>query len=148
MFQAPSKQRSSSSRKTKRTGGLLMSWSCSEDALLRLIAGRDPTGKGLEGVIALRLLQRLLHWDPLQRPTALQALNHAYFTNTTAPATGSTVATANAQGGAKASADNSNNCTVGAGSGSNTSNCTGPLSAQATLEMLCSDVPIGTPGWC
>jgi hypothetical protein len=41
-------------------------WSCSDDALLRLIASRDPTGRGLGGVLALRLLQRLLHWDPLQ----------------------------------------------------------------------------------
>jgi serine/threonine protein kinase len=55
-------------------------WSCSEESLLLLIAARDPQGIGLEGGLALRLLQRLLAWDPSQRPTAAQALQHAYFT--------------------------------------------------------------------
>jgi hypothetical protein len=44
----------------------LMPWSCSDGSLLQLIAGRDPTGRGLGSVLALRLLQRLLHWDPAQ----------------------------------------------------------------------------------
>ncbi len=56
-----------------------MPWSCAEEALLSLIARRDPTGTGLEGPLALRLLQRLLAWDPAARPTAAQALEHAYF---------------------------------------------------------------------
>jgi hypothetical protein len=55
-------------------------WSCSDESLLQLIAARDPQGIGLEGGLALRLLQRLLAWDPAQRPTAAQALRHAYFT--------------------------------------------------------------------
>ncbi|KAI8471128.1 MAG: hypothetical protein J3K34DRAFT_468469 [Monoraphidium minutum] len=65
-------------------GAFLVPWSCSDDSLLRLIASRDPTGRGLGGVLALRLLQRLLHWDPAQRPTAAQALRHAYFTSAAA----------------------------------------------------------------
>lgn len=54
-------------------------WSCSDDALLQLIASRDPTGVGLGGGLGVRLLQRLLAWEPTQRPTATQALQHAYF---------------------------------------------------------------------
>jgi hypothetical protein len=59
----------------------LVSWSCTEQAMMRLIKARDPTGNGIESVTAVRLLQRLLHWEPLERPTARQALNHAYFTS-------------------------------------------------------------------
>lgn len=54
-------------------------WSCSDDALLRLIASKDPTGVGLEGALSVRLVQRMLAWNPKQRPTAAQALQHAYF---------------------------------------------------------------------
>eukprot|EP00878_Enallax_costatus_P010077 GHUV01010518.1.p1 GENE.GHUV01010518.1~~GHUV01010518.1.p1 ORF type:complete len:851 (+),score=193.00 GHUV01010518.1:408-2960(+) len=54
-------------------------WSCCDDALLKLISSRDPQGIGLEGPLGLRLLQRVLSWDPSRRPTAQQALQHAYF---------------------------------------------------------------------
>jgi hypothetical protein len=47
-------------------GATLAPWSCSDGSLLQLVASRDPTGRGLGGVLALRLLQRLLHWDPGQ----------------------------------------------------------------------------------
>lgn len=60
-------------------GGLLVPWSCTEKALLQLLKQRDPLGVGLEGPLAVRLLQRLLHWHPQHRPTAAQALQHAYF---------------------------------------------------------------------
>jgi len=46
--------------------GFLVPWSCSDASLMQLIASRDPTGQGVGGVAALRLLQRLLHWDPAQ----------------------------------------------------------------------------------
>ncbi len=37
-------------------------------------------GVGLSGsVLGVRLLRRLLSWDPAQRPTAQQALAHAFF---------------------------------------------------------------------
>lgn len=36
-------------------------------------------GVGLDSVLALRLLQRLLFWDPAGRPSASEALRHAYF---------------------------------------------------------------------
>ncbi|GIL81024.1 hypothetical protein Vretimale_9291 [Volvox reticuliferus] len=63
-----------------RKSRLLMSWSCTEEALLTLAKSRDPLGLGLEGPMALRLLLRLLHWDPASRPSARQALQHAFFT--------------------------------------------------------------------
>ena len=56
----------------------LISWSCTEDALSARLASRDPTGRGVPKW-ALRLIRRLLSWDPELRPTAEQALTHAYF---------------------------------------------------------------------
>jgi serine/threonine protein kinase len=71
---------SSSSSSSDSSNTVPIPWSCSDEALLQLIATRDPQGIGLEGGLALRLLQRLLAWDPAQRPTAAQAQQHAYFT--------------------------------------------------------------------
>ena len=34
-----------------------------------LIRSRDPSGRGLPSVAALRLLMALLHWNPAARPT-------------------------------------------------------------------------------
>jgi hypothetical protein len=65
---------SGSSSSTGSNAALPLPWSCSEESLLRLVASRDPTGRGLEGGLALRLLQRLLAWDPKQRPTAAQVI--------------------------------------------------------------------------
>ncbi len=58
----------------------VLPWSCGDSAVLGLLAGRDPTGGGLEGSLALRLLQALLSWEPAGRPSPAQALRHAYFT--------------------------------------------------------------------
>jgi serine/threonine protein kinase len=57
----------------------LLSWECTEDALAARLASRDPTGLGVHSKWALRLIRRLLSWDPERRPTAEQALTHAYF---------------------------------------------------------------------
>eukprot|EP00955_Chlamydomonas_euryale_P087177 364274-Chlamydomonas_euryale.AAC.5 len=57
----------------------LLTWSCSDDAVAALIRARDPLGVGAGGLQAVRLLRRLLSWDPLARPTAREALMHAYF---------------------------------------------------------------------
>jgi hypothetical protein len=65
---------SGSSSSSGSNAALPLPWSCSEEALLRLVVSRDPTGRGLEGGLALRLLQRLLAWDPKQRPTAAQVI--------------------------------------------------------------------------
>ena len=57
----------------------LLSWECTEEALAARLASRDPTGLGVHSKWALRLIRRLLSWDPELRPTAEQALTHAYF---------------------------------------------------------------------
>ena len=57
----------------------LLSWQCTEDALFERLKTRDPTGLGLHSRWALRLIRRLLSWDPHDRPSAEKALQHAYF---------------------------------------------------------------------
>ena len=57
----------------------LLSWECTEDALMAQLAARDPTGRGLPSVWALRLIRRLLSWRPTDRPSAEEALTHAFF---------------------------------------------------------------------
>lgn len=37
-----------------------------------LIRARDPSGRGLPSMLALRLLMLLLHWNPAMRPTPEQ----------------------------------------------------------------------------
>jgi serine/threonine protein kinase len=44
-----------------------------------MLAQRSPAKRGLP-VLGVRLLRRLLHWNPASRPTAAAALRHAYFT--------------------------------------------------------------------
>ena len=56
----------------------LLSWECTEDALMAQLAARDPTGVGVSRW-ALRLVRRMLSWDPADRPTAERALTHAFF---------------------------------------------------------------------
>jgi serine/threonine protein kinase len=57
----------------------VLSWQCTEDALFARLKARDPTGRGLHSRWALRLVRRLLSWDPGDRPSAERALRHAYF---------------------------------------------------------------------
>ncbi len=52
---------------------LPLPWSCTDQALLDVVKQRDPSGKGLPSVQALRLLMSLLHWNPASRPTPQQA---------------------------------------------------------------------------
>ena len=52
---------------------LPLPWSCTDQALLEMLKQRDPSGKGLPSVQALRLLTSLLHWNPAARPTPQQA---------------------------------------------------------------------------
>lgn len=77
--QARQARRGSSSNAGAPPPSAPLLWSCSDEALLVALAARDPLAVGLEGRLALRLLQRLLAWQPSQRPTAAQALRHAYF---------------------------------------------------------------------
>ena len=59
--------------------GTLLSWECTEVALMNIFKARDPLGVGLESIWALRLIRKLLSWDPNERPSAAQALEHAFF---------------------------------------------------------------------
>lgn len=143
---------------------LPLPWSCSDESLLRLVASRDPTGVGLEGGLALRLLQRLLAWDPKQRPTAAQALQHAYFTTPRRPSVkdgggqqkqnnkkqhqqgmedDSEAADSGSDGG---SGDDS-----GSEGGSSGGGCDAVrllLQEQEAVLTQCCGVPLGEPGWC
>jgi hypothetical protein len=51
---------------------LPLPWSCTDGALMGLIRARDPSGRGLPSMLALRLLMLLLHWNPAMRPTPEQ----------------------------------------------------------------------------
>jgi serine/threonine protein kinase/serine/threonine protein phosphatase PrpC len=57
----------------------LLSWECTETALMDAFKLRDPLGVGFASVWELRLVRKLLSWDPSERPTAAQALEHAFF---------------------------------------------------------------------
>lgn len=109
-------------------GGGMASWACGEAALMAQLRARDPSGIGLQSVAGLRLLRSLLAWDPASRPSASQALNHAYFT---APGGGHTAATS----GAAAGSD------VGTGAAAGGEHVHG-----ASQVLVCAK--FGEPGWC
>lgn len=56
-----------------------LAWRCSDAAIMQTVKSRDPTGQGLPNLAAVRLLLHLLNWNPAQRPTAAEALQHAFF---------------------------------------------------------------------
>lgn len=56
-----------------------LSASCTDEAIRKVIQDRDPTHQGLPNQAAVRLLLSLLHWNPANRPTAAEALRHAFF---------------------------------------------------------------------
>jgi serine/threonine protein kinase/serine/threonine protein phosphatase PrpC len=66
----------------------LLSWECTETALMNAFKERDPLGVGFESVWALRLVRKLLSWDPGQRPSAARVLEHAYFRDSDDATTG------------------------------------------------------------
>ncbi|KAK7393502.1 hypothetical protein VNO78_22060 [Psophocarpus tetragonolobus] len=55
------------------------SWKCSEEFFSRQIKNRDPLKIGFSNIWALRLVRHLLHWDPEDRPSIDEALQHPYF---------------------------------------------------------------------
>lgn len=75
----PSTKRGMHRPETSRSHTFLASWDCSEEHLLHVFRRRDPLGQGLPGVWSLRLIRRLLHWNPASRPTAEEILQHAFF---------------------------------------------------------------------
>ena len=48
--------------------------------MVQVLAARDPTRRGLPSTVGLRLLRSLLSWNPAARPSAAEALRHAFFT--------------------------------------------------------------------
>ncbi|CAI0434074.1 unnamed protein product [Linum tenue] len=55
------------------------SWKCSEEFFSQQIKSRDPLKTGFPDVWALRLVRRLLLWDPDDRLSVDEALDHPYF---------------------------------------------------------------------
>ncbi|XP_027935639.1 uncharacterized protein LOC114190798 isoform X2 [Vigna unguiculata] len=62
-----------------KVGVSLASWKCSEEFITRQIKNRDPLKIGFSDIWAFRLVRRLLHWDPEDRPSIDEALQHPYF---------------------------------------------------------------------
>jgi len=73
-----SQQHESRCRKQRHDSAPL-SASCTDEAIRKVIKDRDPTHQGLPNQTAVRLLLSLLHWNPANRPTAAEALRHAFF---------------------------------------------------------------------
>ncbi|GAB2282328.1 hypothetical protein Dimus_016874 [Dionaea muscipula] len=55
------------------------SWKCSEEFFSNLIRARDPLKIGFPNVWAMRLVRQLLLWDPDDRLSVDDALQHPYF---------------------------------------------------------------------
>ncbi|XP_057517560.1 uncharacterized protein LOC130798539 isoform X2 [Amaranthus tricolor] len=55
------------------------SWKCSEEFFSNLIKSRDPLNIGFPNVWAMRLVRQLLRWDPDDRLSVDDALQHPYF---------------------------------------------------------------------
>ncbi|GMH20864.1 hypothetical protein Nepgr_022706 [Nepenthes gracilis] len=55
------------------------SWKCSEEFFSNLIKSRDPLKIGFPNVWAMRLVRQLLLWDPDDRLSVDDALQHPYF---------------------------------------------------------------------
>ncbi|XP_038717105.1 uncharacterized protein LOC120010391 isoform X2 [Tripterygium wilfordii] len=55
------------------------SWKCSEEFFSNQIQTKDPLGLGFPDVWALRLVRQLLRWDPEDRLSIDDALQHPYF---------------------------------------------------------------------
>jgi serine/threonine protein kinase len=65
---------------TGRMQPCLDSWMhCFGAGAVQVLQQRDPVRRGLPSRLALRLLLRLLHWNPAARPSAADALRHAFF---------------------------------------------------------------------
>jgi len=57
----------------------LLASECGDDRLAARLAARDPLGLGIASKWALKLVRRLLAWRPEDRPSAAEALSHAFF---------------------------------------------------------------------
>ncbi|BBH10266.1 Protein phosphatase 2C family protein [Prunus dulcis] len=66
-------------RTTSQAGASPASWKCSEEFFSHQIKSRDPLKLGFPNVWALRLVRQLLLWDPEERLSVDDALQHPYF---------------------------------------------------------------------
>lgn len=66
-------------RTTNQAGASPASWKCSEEFFSHQIKSRDPLTLGFPNVWALRLVRQLLLWDPEERLSVDDALQHPYF---------------------------------------------------------------------
>ncbi|KAK4848290.1 hypothetical protein QYF36_011360 [Acer negundo] len=66
-------------RATYQGGFSPASWKCSEDFFSLQIKSRDPLKIGFPNVWAMRLVRQLLLWDPEDRLSVDDALQHPYF---------------------------------------------------------------------
>ncbi|GMN48860.1 hypothetical protein TIFTF001_018029 [Ficus carica] len=66
-------------RVTDRVGASPASWKCSEEFFSYQIKSRDPLKFGFPNVWLLRLVRHLLLWDPEERLSVDEALQHPYF---------------------------------------------------------------------
>ncbi|KAI5680221.1 hypothetical protein M9H77_01448 [Catharanthus roseus] len=57
-------------------------WKCSEEFFSHQIKKKDPLKIGFPNVWALRLVRELLNWDPEDRLSVDDALQHPYFSTT------------------------------------------------------------------
>ncbi|KAK9086974.1 hypothetical protein Syun_029368 [Stephania yunnanensis] len=57
----------------------LASWKCSEEFFSDQVKKRDPLKIGFPNVWAMRLVRQLLTWDPEERLSVDEALQHPYF---------------------------------------------------------------------
>ncbi|XP_021898012.1 probable inactive protein kinase At3g63330 [Carica papaya] len=63
----------------KQGGVSPASWKCSEEFFSHQIRSRDPLKLGFPNIWALRLVRQLLLWDPEDRLSIDDALQHPYF---------------------------------------------------------------------
>ncbi|MED6144131.1 hypothetical protein PIB30_012784 [Stylosanthes scabra] len=77
----PEMSRSSSKkyRTANQAGVSPASWKCSEEFFSHQIKSRDPLKIGFSNIWALRLVRHLLQWDPEDRISVDEALQHPYF---------------------------------------------------------------------
>ncbi|KAL9357866.1 hypothetical protein Peur_051119 [Populus x canadensis] len=66
-------------RSTGQVGDSPASWKCSEEFFSNQIKNRDPLKIGFPNVWALRLVRQLILWDPEDRLSVDDALQHPYF---------------------------------------------------------------------
>ncbi|ONH93502.1 hypothetical protein PRUPE_8G235000 [Prunus persica] len=66
-------------RTASQAGASPASWKCSEEFFSHQIKSRDPLKLGFPNVWALRLVRQLLLWDPEERLSVDDALQHPYF---------------------------------------------------------------------